>query len=45
LIFGGDYGKMEYTKPLNNITPLNMDLENIKIKDLEKKIHHLMDCL
>src|SRR4030042_211008 len=23
----------------------NIELENIKIEDLEKKIHHLMDCL
>jgi len=42
LIFGRDYGKVEY---ITDITPLNMDLENIKIEDLEKKIHHLMDCL
>jgi len=45
LIFGRDYGKVEYITGIITITPLNMDLENIKIEDLEKKIHHLMDCL
>lgn len=41
LIFGENCGKLYIVR----LVPLNMDNSEVKIEDLEKRLHGLMDCL